>query len=179
MQRFNVEFRSEVQGNTLHGYAAVFNQVAKLPRHLEMLSRNAFDKVLKDGADVRALVNHDPSQLIGRSASGTLRLETDDHGLHFEVDLPDTQVGRDLRTLLERGDVTGASFGFVPGADEWSQAPDGSQLRTHTSVAQLLDVSPVTYPAYEGTAVALRAYDFSRPSGRSQLVRARARLLPN
>jgi HK97 family phage prohead protease len=177
--RFGVELRAEVTGNKLVGHAAVFGQYAELPGHLEALHRSAFDAVRSDaGTDVRALFNHDPSKLLGRQSSGTLRWSVDSEGLPFELDLPDTSVGRDVRELAARGDLSGASFGFVPGRDEWSQI-EGRQLRTHTSVARLVDLSVVTFPAYAGTSVMLRSLDkASAPteSGRSQLVRARHRI---
>lgn len=174
--RFNVQLRSSMDGNTLRGHAAVFGQMAKLPGHYERMAPNAFDKVMdRSDTDVRALFNHNADLLLGRQSAGTLRLKVDDGGLAFEVDLPDTSYANDLRTLVARGDVTGASFGFVPGDDDWSRAPDGSQIRTHTSVAELVDVSPVTWPAYSSTDVALRHFDFSRPSGREQMIRARHR----
>lgn len=178
MNRYHAELRAEVRGDTLAGHAAVFGQLARLPGHWEQVARGAFDAALKDGPDVRALVNHDPNALLGRTRSGTLRLDVDDTGLAFEVDLPDTRAATDLRSLLERGDITGASFGFMPGTDEWTTAPDGRQLRTHTSIRSLYDVSAVTYPAYDGTSATLRSVVFPRASARSQLVRVRARLLP-
>src|SRR5687767_1167570 len=132
--RFDVELRSEVTGNKLVGWAAVFNQVAELPGHLETLTRTAFDKALADPTtDVVALFNHDYSMLLGRQSSGTLRLSTDDKGLFFEVQLPDTTVGRDVKTLAVRNDLSAGSFGFIPGQDSWSRLKDGRQLRTHTS----------------------------------------------
>lgn len=176
LMRMAVELRSaEVTDNTLHGHAAVFGQTAELPGHYEVLHRSAFDAVLADKAtDVRALFNHDPAKLLGRQGAGTLRLDTDDVGLRFEIDLPDTSYANDLRSLVARGDLTGASFGFVPGADAWDRAPDGRQRRSHTSVSKLLDVSPVTFPAYSGASVALRSMNFDRSNrNRSRLIRAR------
>lgn len=179
--RYQVLCRSEVQGNTLHGHAAVFNQRAQIGGEYEQLSRSAFDDVLKaPDTDVTALFNHDPAFLLGRQSSGTLRLRTDDEGLAFEVDLPDTATGRDVRELVSRGDLTGASFGFVPDLDAstWDRADDGAQVHTMNRVTYLRDVSPVTFPAYAGAGVALRSGDVPavRPAGRSQLIRARARV---
>jgi HK97 family phage prohead protease len=175
--RFAVECRSEVTGNRLVGHAAVFGQYAELPGHLETLHRSAFDKVLRDeSTDVVALFNHDQAKLLGRQSSGTLRLGVDSTGLAFELDLPDTTDGRDVKELASRGDLTGASFGFIPGEDEWS-SKDGRQLRTHVSVAHLRDVSPVSIPAYKGASVMLRSLTLVAETGRGQLVRARARLI--
>lgn len=180
MERFAVEFRAEVSGDTLRGHAAVFGQTAKVGGGYEQLAPTAFDAALKD-SDVRALLNHNPTLVLGRQSAGTLRLSVDDEGLAFEVDLPDTSYARDLRELVARGDVTGASFGFIPGQDEYRKAPDGKQIRTHTSVAQLLDVSPVTWPAYDGTDVSLRHIDFGLANTasplRTQQILARHRAL--
>lgn len=183
-ERFYTELRAEMDGNRLVGHAAVFGQHARLAGGWEQLAPTAFDQALgSPETDVRALLNHDPTLLLGRQSAGTLNLSTDEEGLRFELDLPDTSYARDLRELVRRGDLTGASFGFVPGEDDLSRAPDGRQLRTHTSVAKLIDVSPVTFPAYDGAHVALRCvrWDGSSPhspkGSREQLIRARARLL--
>lgn len=178
MNRLLAEFRAEVQGNTLIGHASVFGQLAPMAGGYEQMAPTAFDNALKSPeTDVRALVNHNPNMVLGRQSAGTLRLSTDNEGLRFEVDLPDTSYAQDLKVLLERGDVTGASFGFIPGEDSIGRAPDGKQVRTHTSVARLLDVSPVTWPAYEGATVALRHITFPVRTAREQAIRARARMM--
>lgn len=184
-RRMRAQFRAEVEatGKLLRGHAAVFDQVAEIfPGYGEELASTAFDDVLgRDDLDTRALFNHDPSLLLGRSTAGTLRLRTDSTGLEFEVDLPNTSYANDLRELISRGDVTGASFGFMPGKYEIERnEAEGSELLRHTSVAELLDVSPVSFPAYAGTDVSLRsktpgpAPDSTIPV---RLIRARARLL--
>lgn len=178
LTRFNVELRAQITGQKLRGHAAVFGQVADVGRHYEQLERGAFDDVLRNpDTDVRALINHDANLLLGRQSSGTLRVSTDSEGLDFEVDLPNTTYANDLREVMARGDLNGASFAFMPDEDRWDRAPDGKQLRTHTSVSRLIDVSPVTFPAYEGAGVALRSMTFTRSNrGISQLIRARARV---
>jgi HK97 family phage prohead protease len=123
---------------------------------------------------VRALFNHDPSKLLGRTPD-TLKLSTDSNRLEFEILLPDTTVANDVRALVEAGMITGASFGFIAGQDSWSRLKDGRQLRSHTSISKLVDVSPVTFPAYSGASVQLRSLPTVSNSGRSQLVRVRAR----
>jgi HK97 family phage prohead protease len=178
VERFAVECRAAVEGSRLVGHASVFDQTAEIRGHYECLAPSAFDAALDGGADPRFLLNHDPSRLLGRRSAGTLRLDVDERGLAFEVDLPDTEDGRTVRELTRRGDLSGASFAFVPGEDAWTRAPDGRQLRTHTSIAELLDLSVVTYPAYEGAGVALRSLTITaRPSGRTRSIRARHRAL--
>lgn len=178
MDRYEVQMRSAIEGNKLVGHAAVFGQIADIGKHYEQLDRSAFNEALKT-SDARFLLNHDPSSILGRQSSGTLRMGADSQGLAFEVDLPNTQLGNDVRELVSRGDLREGSFGFIPGEDQWTRAEDGKQMRTHTNIKQLLDASLVTYPAYEGTSIQLRSLEIKPASNRSRLVRARfARLLP-
>jgi hypothetical protein len=174
--RFGVELRAEVAGNRLAGHAAVFGTHADLESHWEAIAPEAFTEGLKRGDDVKALWNHDTGMVLGSTAAETLRLDVDDRGLRFEVDLPDTSYARDLRELVGRADVNAMSFGFLPGDDEWSRAPDGRRLRTHTSIKRLVEISPVSLPAYDGTECYLRhrTFDRPRPTLREQLVRLRA-----
>lgn len=143
-------------GPKLVGYAAVFNQITELwPGFREKVAPNAFaDSILKD--DIRALYNHDPSALLGRNKSGTLRLWEDEKGLAYEVDLPDTEKARELITLIKRGDLSQSSFGFniLKRNIEIDETKD-EMLRT-IEKAQLFDVSPVTFPAYPQTEVHVR-----------------------
>ena len=82
-------------GKTLTGYAAVFDSLSEdLGGFREIIKPGAFDRALKDKHDVRALVNHDNSLLLGRTASGTLRLSTDERGLKYEIDMLDTTAAR-------------------------------------------------------------------------------------
>ena len=118
-----VAFRkTSANGHTLHGLAAVFGQEAIIdgPQGWrERIDSGAFDAALKRQDDVRCLVNHDHSQVLGRTSSGTLRLATTAQGLRYEVDLPDTVVAHDLRELVRRGDINGSSFGFRVTGDQW------------------------------------------------------------
>jgi len=176
VNRLYAELRSEVSGNTLSGHAAVFGQHAEIRGGWEEIAPGAFDDVLARDEDVVALRDHNPELILGRTASGTLRLEVDGDGLAFEVDLPDTTAGRDVRELVSRGDLAGASFGFLPGKEALGTAPDGRQLRTHTAIKRLLDVSVVAMPAYVGTDVRLRHVTFEVPQHRrTQLILARHR----
>lgn len=177
MTRFGIELRSEVKGRTLYGHAGVFGALAKLPGHYEEYGRTAFDAALKNqDRDIVSLWDHDTSKLLARTSSGTLRVGTDSTGLEFELDLPNTTLGRDVQELAERGDIRGASIGFIQGEIERDRTPDGSLLVRHTSMAMIRDISPVTLPAYLETDVELRHYEFERPTGRSQLIRARHRV---
>ncbi len=145
----------DVTPTTLSGYAAVFGvETVVGGAFREVIARGAFDQALARPDDVRALINHDVSLVLGRTTARTLRLSVDARGLRYDVDLPDTTYARDLATSVARGDVTQSSFGFRVVADTWEQSPaaDGLPLRCVRSV-ELYDVSPVTYPAYGTTSV--------------------------
>lgn len=145
------ELRKASDGRpVLEGYASVFNDRSEnLGGFTEEVGSGAFTKTLKDGADVRALLNHDPNYVLGRSTSSTLRLGVDSTGLHYEVDLGEQTYARDLAISLERGDINQSSFGFRTIKDDWAEdeVNPGLLFRTLLEV-HLMDVSPVTYPAY-------------------------------
>lgn len=126
---------------------------------VERFAPNAFDAHLKENPDVVALWNHDANHVLGRTPN-TLHLKTDTRGLHYEVELPDTQAARDLKVSIARGDVKKSSFAFVPTEVEWTR--DGATDVRLIRQARLFDVSPVTSPAYGGTSVGLRSADERR-----------------
>lgn len=150
----------DAKGTTVVGYASIFDEPTELwPGYREVIRPGAFKKTLRE-ADVRGLFNHDPNFLLGRTKSGTLRLEEDAHGLRYEIDLPDTATIRDLvAEPLKRGDLDASSFAFRAVKDRETAEQNGDDLITTREVieAELFDVSPVTYPAYEGTEAELRA----------------------
>lgn len=116
----------------------------------ERISRGAFDGAMKRPDDVRALRDHEPSLLLGRSTNGTLKLSVDERGLAFEVEPDSTTVGSDTRKMIRRGDLTGASFGFVVENETFED--DGDEvIRTVEAVNPLVDVGPVTFPAFTST----------------------------
>ena len=154
-------------GRVLRGTAAAFNQPTRLGEGWhEIIAPGAFTRALQRGDDVRALVNHDPNLLLGRTKSGTLKLSQSERGLDFQVTLPDTQTGRDVWELVKRGDWDACSFAFrVDGSDgdswedDWDCTDEdccrkSTPLRTLRNL-RLFDISPVvTYPAYvKGTSV--------------------------
>ena len=166
-----VELREEGDTLTAIGYAAIFDRLSgNLGGFLERLEPGAFRSTLKQ-ADVTALFNHDPNNLLGRSSAGTLRLTEDDKGLRYEVDLPYTSLGRDVAELLRRRDLQSSSFGFRTISDEWGETDDGYPLRTLTEVA-LRDVGPVTFPAYSSTEASLRSLADDRELDLTDLIQA-------
>lgn len=136
---------------TVSGYAAVFDDITDIGYFKERIARGAFEGVMQD--DVRLLINHTGVPL-ARTTNGTLDLEVDDTGLRYTARLADTTEGRDLYKLIKRGDISQSSFAFTIADEDWDRK---ANLRTITRMGQLLDVSPVTYPAYPTTTVAARA----------------------
>jgi len=149
---------SENGNRTISGYASVSNQLSSnLGGFREKISPGAFSECLNSDPDVRHLIDHDPAKILGRTKAGTLRLKEDDHGLHFECDLPDTTVAKDLTVSIARGDISQCSFGFYCEEDFWAEdKKTGDMIRTITK-ATVFDTSCVSYPAYEGTSVNLRS----------------------
>jgi len=146
----------------LVGYAAVFDSLSEdLGGFREKISAGTFKKSIRRH-DIRALWNHDPNYVLGRKKSKTLKLKEDEHGLKMTVVPPDTQWARDLLTSIERGDVDQMSFGFRTIIDEWEQKGK-ENIRTLKEV-ELVDVSPVTYPAYTDTSIALRSLEEHKES---------------
>ena len=176
-RNFNTEFKVELRTTgalaklpVLSGYAAKFNTLSEpmpimqdgeqIGMFREMLLPGCFGSAISS-SDVRALINHEPSMILGRNKSGTLRLSEDSVGLHFENDIPDTSYARDLQVSCARGDISQCSFGFsvAPGGDSYSKDTmnPGWYVRSINNVGKLYDVSPVTYPAYVDTDCAVRS----------------------
>lgn len=159
VRKLNVECEMRIEGDgdeKIVGYAAVFDKPSvNLGGFTERIRKGAFKKTIGE-ADVRALFNHDPNYVLGRTKSGTLRLEEDDTGLRIEIDPPKSGIVRDLvMEPIRRGDVDQMSFAFNTVKDAWTRNENGTDERELIEV-RLHDISPVTYPAYPDTSVGLR-----------------------
>jgi HK97 family phage prohead protease len=171
------------KARSIVGHAAVFDQWTTMYDGTyytarEVVRPGAFARAIREKQDVRALFNHDPNFILGRMKSGTLRLSEDRAGLLSEIDAPDTQTVNDLVVSpIERGDMDGMSFGFVArrsakttitrtadatvidrGGDRITIRQEGDKEVEERELldVDLLDVSPVCDPQYDGTDVALR-----------------------
>lgn len=154
-----LDFRANDKVKKIGGYAAVFNSAADICDYFrEIIAPGAFAKTIK--GDVRALLDHDSGRVIGRTTAKTLRLKEDDIGLAVEIDLPDTSDGRDIATLIERGDISGMSFGFMVTKQTWDETGD-IPVRTIEEV-ELMEVSVVAFPAYDDTTIAMRSLEAIR-----------------
>lgn len=149
----NMECRAIGDGNTLVGYASMFDTPSHdLGGFTEYVARGAFTKTLKDGADVRLLIDHEGAPL-ARTKSNTMRLVEDERGLRVEADLdPSNPRAAEIISALKRGDMNQMSFAFRVIRDEWSK---DRATRTLKEV-RLFDVSVVTFPAYEATIAEIR-----------------------
>jgi HK97 family phage prohead protease len=176
MDRFTFASTGSMSGNTLEGVAHTYGERTMVNGRPVEFAPGAFDAALKK-SDVRAFVNHDTTLLLGRQKNGTVRLSSEKDGLHYAIDLPDTTYAHDLRSLVERGDLSEMSFGIFPGKSEVRKASDGrgTPVLVHTEVSELFDISPVSLPAFGGTSIAL--HSAGRTDLATQLVRARHRVL--
>lgn len=166
----------------IKGYAAVFEQYSRpfWDEWVEVISRRAFDNT--DMSDVVMVVDHarDVASVLARSKDGlgTLEITIDDVGVAFRFLAPDTSRGRDIVTLVERGDISECSFAFYVGSDSWlyDVDVDGKRydVRRIDSVAKLVDLSIVVNGQYGQTSVSVEernALDNSRKATRSQAKR--------
>ncbi len=157
-----IEIREDEDGNrTLSGYAVKWEKKSHVlgffRKFREQFKKGAFaDSLKKD--DQRFLWSHDTSKVLGRTGNQTLRLNEDEVGLRFEIDLPQTSLGNDTYESIKRGDVDGVSFGFRMESHDIEEPDDDLILRTVTK-AKLLEVSAVAFPAYPDSEVSARGYD--------------------
>ena len=135
----------------LEGYASVFNSETDLGAFREVIKPGAFDGVMDN--DVRALINHDPNLVLGRTTNGTLELSVDERGLKYKVKLGNQTFARDFYESVKRGDISQSSFAFTIDEQSWNEE---RTVRSIDKVRTLLDVSPVTYPAYSAATVQAR-----------------------
>ena len=154
-----IELRESENGNRLTGYGAVFYRDGDPSTEFELwegvverIMPGAFDKAVSED-DVRGMYNH--RELLARTSSGTMRLSIDDVGLRYDIDIPNTTLGRDLTEHIRRGDVNGSSFAFNITDETWRKE-DNINIREIRGV-RLFDTGPVDFPAYEGTSAGIRA----------------------
>lgn len=142
------------------GYAVVFDSWSvDLGGFVERIRPGAFRRTLSDGHPIFAVHTHNFADLLGSTQGGTLALREDGRGLRFELELPDTGLGRDVHTLVRRGDLTAMSFSFrVHGSrgEDWREGKNG-RIERELLDLELFEVSTVALPAYPATSVQARA----------------------
>lgn len=158
VRRIPTQFTTREDGDalTIEGYFAVFNTVYEIaPGMTESVAPGAFDGVLD--SDVRALVNHDTTLVLGRTTANTLSLMQDDRGLWGKIAInPNDSDAMNLYERVKRGDVSQCSFGFDIENESAENLDDGSVHWTINKIKTLWEVSCCTFPAYSETHVEAR-----------------------
>lgn len=142
----------------IKGYAIVWNRPSeRLGWFIEQIAPTAIERTFAEKVDLRALIDHDPSLIIGRQSAGTLRVAKDNHGLRVEIDPPNGPRGQDIVESVRRRDVNGMSFAFQPLDVTWNEKVD-PPVRTVTDML-VREVSVVSFPAYPQTSAEMRSKD--------------------
>lgn len=165
-----VETRADDSKRVLTGYAIIWNSNTTIGDYfVERIAPGAFSGSI--GGDILALLHHDSGRVLGRTKSNTLRLREDARGLHVEIDVPNTTDGNDLWELVERGDISGMSFGMRVTKQEW----DDTGAIPHRTIleAELFEVTATPTPAYEDTQLAKRSLDAWRAEADATMARRR------
>ena len=161
---YSFDIRAEMNEETgvITGRPIVYNSRTDLGWFDEMIDQGALDKA--DLRDVRFLVNHDTSKIpLARSrnnnANSTMQLTVDEAGLAIRVnlDVKNNSEARNLYSAIERGDISGMSFGFFVDGEAWDELESDHPLRRVTAISSVIEVSACTFPAYEATSITARS----------------------
>lgn len=146
-------------GKHITGYFSVFGDTYHITdRITESIDRRAFDE--SPNKDVRALVNHDTTLVLGRTTAGTLNLMTDERGLYGDILInEDDQDAMNLYRRVQRGDVSQCSFGFEILKEREEHDKETGNIHYTIESVNLFEVSCVTFPAYEKTSIQAREHD--------------------
>lgn len=157
MRSTEFETREDGENPIIEGYFAVFNSNYDIaPGMSESIAPGAFTEAL--GGDVRALINHDTTLVLGRNTANTLELKEDSHGLWGRIRVnPKDSAAMDLYERVRRGDVSGCSIGFGIEEEKTEFLDDGSVHWTIEKVNPLAEVSCCSFPAYEDTNISARS----------------------
>lgn len=173
------ETREEAGQGVIEGRPVVFNERTNLGYFDEIIDRNALSNC--DMRDVRLCLNHDTSYVYARSRNNnensTMQIGFDDMGMYFRanLDIENSPKAQDYYAAVRRGDMDKMSFMFVIGEDKWEGLETDHPLRTITSIERIVEISAVTFPAYEGTSISAR-YTESLENDKSALESAKAAL---
>ena len=153
------ETREDNENLSIEGYFVVFNTNYDMGMGMsESIAPHAFDDTLSD--DIRALINHDTTLVLGRTTAHTMELRQDEHGLWGHIDInPNDTDAMNLYARVKRGDVSQCSFGFDI-LDEETEYRNENEVHWTIKKVKLYEVSPCTFPAYQETSIAARKHDF-------------------
>lgn len=187
LRAFTFEVRAEQDekhGNILTGRPIVYDQKTDLGWYDEIIVQGALANT--DLRDVRFLVNHNTDMIpLARSrnnnANSTMQMSIDEEGMAIRVDLDieNNSEAKNLYSAVERGDIDGMSFMFTVDGDKWDDIESEHPTRTITNIGKVMEVSAVTFPAYEQTSISARGLDSALDSAKSSLdsVKAEARAI--
>jgi hypothetical protein len=157
----DIEIRAKEDGSkTVAGYVVKFNMRSDLiwGEFYEKVAKGAFARSLEENT-IKALWNHRTDFVLGSTKNGTLRLEEDDIGLRFELDLPNNSWGNDAYESISRGDVDGVSFGFYVRAENWEYIKEEDVYERTLLDVDLIEISPTPFPAYPHSEVGKRSIE--------------------
>lgn len=182
LRAFTFEVRAEQDekhGNILTGRPIVYEQKTDLGWYDEIIEQGALADT--DLRDVRFLVNHNTDMIpLARSrnnnANSTMQMSIDEEGMAIRVDLDveNNSEAKNLYSAVERGDIDGMSFMFTVDGDKWDDIESEHPKRTITNIGRVMEVSAVTFPAYEQTSISARGLDSALDSAKSSLDSAKA-----
>lgn len=175
------ETREENEKGVIEGMPIVFNQRTNLGWFDEIISPAALDST--DMKDIRLCLNHDTSFVYARSRNNnensTMQVwKEGESGVKMKasLDIEASPRAADYYSAVKRKDIDKMSFMFIVASDEWADVDSDHPTRTITGIKRILEVSAVTFPAYEGTSISARAEDSALDSARASLESARAKL---
>lgn len=182
-EKLEVRAVGDASKKTIGGYAVKYNAPTLMrdrwgDEFLEEISTGAFDKSLQN-RNQKALWNHDTSKPLGSVSVGTLRFNSDTSGLNYDIDVPNNTYGNDAYESVQRGDVDGSSFGFRCLNDVWSKVQyEGRETYKRSIVeAELFEVSPCTFPAYESSEISCRSLEnFKKEINENEILRKKLML---
>lgn len=157
----DLETRTEENSNEkiISGYINKFNTRSQYMGFYEEVAKGAFDKTLADGHNIYAMYNHNSDMILGSTRSGSLKLNVDNIGLHFELRInPNISYANDIAELIKAGDLEGCSFGFWVIDDEWTYTEDKVDLRIIKEI-ELIEVTITPFPAYLDSEASCRSFE--------------------
>lgn len=149
----------DTEEKVISGYINKFNTRSQYLGFFEEVLPGAFDKTLADGHNIYAMYNHNSDMILGSTRSGSLKLNVDNIGLHFELRInPNISYANDLYELVSNKDIDGCSFGFYVLDDEWTYTEDKVDLRKVKEV-ELIEVTITPFPAYLDSEASCRSFE--------------------
>ena len=149
----------DTEEKVISGYINKFNTRSQYMGFYEEVAKGAFDKTLADGHNIYAMYNHNSDMILGSTRSGSLKLNVDNIGLHFELRInPNISYASDIAELVKSGDLEGCSFGFWVTDDEWTYTEDKIDLRIIKEL-ELIEVTITPFPAYLDSEASCRSFD--------------------